>query len=153
MDSKKALQDYYPDDYSHCYGCGCLNDDGLQIKSYWEKDECVCTFQPNKRYSGGKKEIVYGGLIASLIDCHGAATAAGAQARELGITIEKGNIPRFVTASLKVDYIAPTPVETELQLRGTIKELKGKKVTVGITLSAKDTICAKGELIMIQIKD
>lgn len=153
MDPKKPLQDYYPDDYSHCYGCGGLNENGLQIKSYWEKDECICTFLPDKRYSGGKKDILYGGLIASLIDCHGAATAAGAQARELGITLEKGKIPRFVTASLKVDYIAPTPVETKLELRGVVKELKGRKVTVAITLSANDRVCAEGELIMIQIKE
>ena len=40
--TSKAFQDYYPDDVSHCYGCGRLNPDGLQIKSYWEGEESVC---------------------------------------------------------------------------------------------------------------
>jgi hypothetical protein len=39
---KKAVQDYYPDSLSHCYGCGRLNDEGLKIKSYWEGEESVC---------------------------------------------------------------------------------------------------------------
>lgn len=42
----KAFQDYYPDNLSHCYGCGRLNEDGLQIKSYWDGEESVCTFTP-----------------------------------------------------------------------------------------------------------
>ena len=27
-----AFQDYYPDYFSHCYGCGRLNEHGYQIK-------------------------------------------------------------------------------------------------------------------------
>ncbi|MBF0469093.1 MAG: PaaI family thioesterase [Desulfamplus sp.] len=147
----KAFQDYYADDYSHCYGCGRLNEYGLQIKSYWDGDESVCRILPKHYYSGGKADILYGGLIASLIDCHGAGTAAAAKAREQNIEMLPGAMPRFVTASLKVDYLAPTPVNIEIELRGTIKEIKGKKVTVAVTLSANEKICAKGELIMIQI--
>ena len=47
---KKAFQDYYPDDLSHCYGCGRLNEYGLQIKSYWDEEESVCIHQPAPRY-------------------------------------------------------------------------------------------------------
>ncbi len=31
-----AFQDYYPDNRSYCYGCGRLNEQGLQIKSRWK---------------------------------------------------------------------------------------------------------------------
>jgi len=147
----KAFQDYYPDDYSHCYGCGRLNEYGLQIKSYWDGDESVCHIVPKEYYSGGRKDILYGGLIASLMDCHGAGTAAAAKAREQNINMEQGAMPRFVTASLKVDYLAPTPVNTKIELRGVIKEIKGRKVTVGVTLTANEALCARGELIMVQI--
>ena len=41
LDKKEAFQDYYHDDYSHCYGCGRLNEHGLQIKSYWDGEESV----------------------------------------------------------------------------------------------------------------
>jgi hypothetical protein len=34
----KAVQDYYPDQFAHCYGCGRLNPEGLHIKSYWDGD-------------------------------------------------------------------------------------------------------------------
>ena len=76
--SPKAFQDYYPDSLAHCYGCGRLNPDGYQIKSYWDGEESVCHYTPKPYYSGGVPGFAYGGIIASLIDCHGAATAAAA---------------------------------------------------------------------------
>lgn len=150
---KMAIQDYYPDDYAHCYGCGRLNEKGLQIKSFWDGDESVCRILPADYYSGGMKDILYGGLIASLMDCHGAGTAAAAKARELEIELKPGAMPRFVTASLKVDYLQPTPINTEIELRAKVDEIKGRKVTVSVTLSAEQTIRARGQLIMVQIRD
>jgi hypothetical protein len=67
--TQKAFQDYYPDHLSHCYGCGRLNEHGLQTKSYWDGEEAVCTFHP-KAYHIAVPGYVYGGLIASIIDCH-----------------------------------------------------------------------------------
>ena len=148
-----AFQDYYPDDYAHCYGCGRLNEKGYQIKCFWDGDEGVCHFTPDKHLSGGMKHILYGGMIASLMDCHGAGTAAAAKARELKIELRPGALPRFVTASLKVDYLAPTPVGTELELRAKVEESKGRKVVVSVTLSAEGEINARGHLIMVQIRE
>jgi acyl-coenzyme A thioesterase PaaI-like protein len=149
----KAFQDLYPDDYAHCFGCGRLNEKGLQIKSYWDGDVSICRFLPRDYYTGGMQQIVYGGLIASLMDCHAAGTAAAAKAREQNIDMKPGAMPRFVTASLKVDYLAPTPVGAELELTGTIKEIKGRKVIVQVTLTAENKIRAKGELIMVQLRE
>lgn len=151
--SDMAFQDYYPDDYSHCYGCGRLNENGHQIKSFWDGDEGVCRLVPKIFYSGGMKDILYGGLIASLMDCHGAGTAAAAKARELNIEMEPGAMPRFVTASLKVDYLSPTPVGKEVELRARVEEIKKRKVTVSVTLSTDGTVHARGQLIMVQIKE
>ena len=148
-----AFQDYYPDDYAHCYGCGRLNDKGYQIKSFWDGDEGVCHFIPDKHLSGGMKDILYGGMIASLMDCHGAGTAAAAKARELNIDLRPGAMPRFVTASLKVDYLSPTPVGMELELRAKVEEIKGRKVIVSVTLSSEGVINARGQLIMVQIRE
>ena len=152
-DNIEAFQDYYPDDYSHCYGCGRLNEHGHKIKSYWNGNESICRFLPKKYHSGGKIDILYGGLIASLMDCHGAGTAAAAKVKEQGIEIKKGEMPRFVTASLKVDYLAPAPVNTELELRGKIKDISGRKVIVEVTLLSEQKVCAAGELLFIQIKE
>lgn len=151
--TNEAFQDYYADDYAHCYGCGRLNEHGHQLKSYWDGEESICRFTPPGHYTGGKKDIVYGGLIASMIDCHGAGTAAAAKVRELGIQVKVGQMPRFVTASLKVDYLAPTPVNTEIELRGKVSNIDGRKVFINIDLFAENTLCAKGELLFIQIKD
>lgn len=148
-----AFQDYYPDDYSHCYGCGRLNENGHQIKSFWDGDEGVCRLVPKIFYSGGMKDILYGGLIASLMDCHGAGTAAAAKARELNIEMEPGAMPRFVTASLKVDYLSPTPVGKEVELRARVEEIKKRKVTVSVSLSTDGSVHARGQLIMVQIKE
>jgi len=80
---EKAFQDYYPDDLSHCYGCGRLNDHGLKIKSRWDGDEAVAVFTP-RPYHTAIPGYVYGGLIASLIDCHATGTAAAASYRREG---------------------------------------------------------------------
>lgn len=148
-----AFQDCYSDDYAHCFGCGRLNEHGLQIKSHWEGDEGVCRILPRPHYTGGKKDILYGGLIASLMDCHGAATAAAAKVREQGVEIKEGEMPRFVTASLKVEYLAPTPVGTELELRARVRELSGRKAFVDVDLLAENKVCAKGECLFIQLRD
>jgi acyl-coenzyme A thioesterase PaaI-like protein len=130
-----------------------LNEKGLKIKSYWDGNESVCRFLPNDYYTGGLKTILYGGIIASLIDCHGAGTAAAAKARELDIKVEPGNMPRFVTAALKVDYLAPTPVGVELELRSLVKEIKGRKVIVAVTVTTGEILCAKGEGVYVQLRD
>jgi len=75
--AKEAFQDNYPDDLSYCYGCGRLNEDGLQIKSYWDGDETVAQYTPRPSHIA-IPGYVYGGLIASLIDCHSTGTASAA---------------------------------------------------------------------------
>lgn len=149
----KAFQDLYPDSYAHCYGCGRLNDAGLKIKSYWEGDEGVCRFTPQSHQTGGFPHYLYGGLIASLMDCHGAGTAAAAKGREMGIELDVGPLPRFVTASLKVDYLCPTPVDKTLEIRARVREISGRKVFVEMTLSVENKITARGEVLMVQIPE
>ena len=106
----KAFQDYYPDDLSHCYGCGSLNENGLKIKSYWDDgDEAVCVYTP-RDYHTAIPGFVYGGLIASLIDCHATGTASAAHYMAEGRPMGSDPPVRFVTASLHVDYLLPTPI-------------------------------------------
>ena len=103
--SDTAVQDYYIDEFAHCFGCGRLNKDGMQIKSYWDGKECVCHYIPKPYYTGGFPGFSYGGLISSLIDCHGhgAATASAAKLQAEGFTRQERAPSRFVTASLRVD--------------------------------------------------
>jgi acyl-CoA thioesterase FadM len=60
---------------------------------------------------------------------------------------------RFLTASLKVDYLRPTPIEVPLEVRATVKEIKGRKVVILSTLSARGEVCARGEVIAVQVPE
>lgn len=146
--SEKAFQDYYPDDTSHCYGCGRLNPHGYQIKSYWDGDESVAHFTPQP-YHTAIPGFVYGGLIASLIDCHGTGTASAAAYRARNRAMGTDPPLRFVTGSLSVEFLRPTPLGPELELRGKVLEVKERKVVVEETLSVDGKICARGSVIAV----
>jgi acyl-coenzyme A thioesterase PaaI-like protein len=149
---EKAFQDYYPDDVSQCYGCGRLNQEGLRIKSYWDGDETVCIFEPRSCHTA-IPGYVYGGLIASLIDCHGTGTAAAAAYRAQGRAMDSQPPLRFLTASLQVDYLRPTPLGVPLEVRARVEEVKGRKVTVISTLSANGEVCARGRVVAVQMPE
>ncbi|MCU0487873.1 MAG: PaaI family thioesterase [Anaerolineales bacterium] len=147
-----AFQDYYPDQMAHCYGCGRLNEVGLQIKSYWDGDETVCLFQP-RPYHTAIPGYVYGGLIASLIDCHSTGSAAAAAYQAAGRPMDSLPALRFLTASLHVDYLKPTPLDALLEIRGRIKEVKERKVVVLTSLSANGIVTARGEVVTVLAPD
>ncbi len=148
---EKAFQDYYPDELSYCYGCGRLNEHGLQIKSYWDGEETVALFQP-RPYHTAIPGYVYGGLIASLIDCHGTGTAAAAAYRAAGREMGTEPAYRYVTAALRVDYLKPTPM-VGLEVRGRVKEVKGRKVVVEVEVRAGGELCARGEVVAVQMPE
>ena len=149
---KKAIQDFYPNDLSFCYGCGRLNEKGLQLKTFEEGEETVTVFQPRPEHTA-VPGFVYGGLLASLIDCHCTGTAAIAAYRAQGR--EMGSEPplRFVTASLHVDYLRPTPMGVPLEIRGKVKEIKSRKIIVSASLAAQGKICVRGELVAVEIPE
>lgn len=148
----KAIQEYYPDKWSHCYGCGRLNQDGLQIKSHWDEEraETYAIYEP-KPYHTAVPGYVYGGLIASLIDCHGTGTAAAAAHHRENRSMDSEPPLRYVTASLKVDYLKPTPLGPPLTLRGQTREIDGRKVIIAITVSAQGQVTARGEMVAVQV--
>lgn len=142
----KAFQDYYPENVAHCYGCGRLNEQGHRIRTFWEGEETVTHFQPRPEHTA-IPGFVYGGLLASLIDCHGTGTAAAAMYRAQGRAMDSEPPLRFVTASLHVDYLRPTPLGPELEIRGRIKEIRGRKVIVEAEVRAEGMTTAKGEIV------
>ena len=143
-----AVQDFYPDDLAHCYGCGRLNEHGLHVRSFLDGDETVAVLTPQPHHTA-IPGYVYGGLIASLVDCHGTGSAALAAYRAAGR--EPGTLPplRFVTASLRVDYVRPTPMGVPLEARGRIVEVKPRKVVVDITVTAGGETCARGNVVSV----
>ena len=150
--SGEAVQDHYPDHLAWCYGCGRLNEHGHHVRTFWDGDETVAIFQPQP-YHMAIPGYVYGGLLASLIDCHGTGTAAAAAERARGQSSAETEPPRFLTASLHVDYLKPTPLGPALELRGRVQEMSGRKVIVSITLAAATQICVRGEVVAVQVPD
>ena len=147
-----AFQDHYPENLSHCYGCGSQNPHGHQIKTEWEGDETVTRFRPEPFHTS-VPGFAYGGLIASLIDCHSTASAAAAMYRQAGRSMDSSPAFRFVTGSLHVDFLKPTPIDAELVIRGQVKEIKGRKVVIESQVWAGDVVTAKGEVVAVQMPE
>jgi len=146
-----AFQDHYADNVAHCYGCGRLNEHGHRIKTCWEGDEAVTRFTPEP-YHTAVPGFVYGGLIASLVDCHSTGAAAAAMYRAAGRDFDSAPAFRFVTGSLHVDFLKPTPMG-ELELRGRIADIQGRKVIVETEVLAAGVVTARGRVVAVRMPE
>lgn len=146
-----AIQDTYPEDASHCYGCGPLNDDGIQIKTSIDGDGTLTVFDPwpsHTAFAG----TVYGGLIASVVDCHSTGSAAIFRMLADGDAIGSRPSPRYVTAHLEVDFLAPTPLD-RMRVFGRLVELTDRKAIVESEVQVAGIATAKGSAVLVRIKD
>jgi acyl-coenzyme A thioesterase PaaI-like protein len=148
--STLAIQDFYPDDFAQCCGCGRLNAKGHALKSFVDGEETVARFTPLP-HQISVPGFVYGGLLASLVDCHAMATAAAAAELAAGRQIGDGPAPRFVTAVLHVEYLKPTPFGVELEIRGRVTERSERKGVVAVTVSAGGVITVRGNVVAVRI--
>jgi acyl-coenzyme A thioesterase PaaI-like protein len=145
-----ALQDAWPG--ATCYGCGPANAEGLRIKSYWSEDgsEVVCTFYPEPKHNAGFPNVMYGGLVASLIDCHSIWTAIAHTYRAEGR--EHGSAPAisYVTGSLTVRYLQPTALDKPVILRARVTELHPRKAVVHCDLYSGENKTAEGDVLAVR---
>jgi hypothetical protein len=136
-----------------CYGCGPANPDGLHIKSYWSDDGqfVVATFQPQAKFTSGFPNALYGGVIASLIDCHSNWTAMAFGYKAEGR--EPGSLPVItsVTGSLGVKYLKPTPMDKMLHLRAWVEGEVGRKTRVMCELGADNVVTAVGDSVFVRV--
>lgn len=145
-----AVQDHYPDAFAVCYGCGRLNAHGLHLRSVPVGDENVARFTPRAEHTG-ITGFVYGGLVASLIDCHAIGAAAAAAERAEGREVGEAPAPRYVTASLHVEFVAPTPLGPPLELRARVVEATARKSVVEVTLAVEGRTTATGRVVAVRI--
>lgn len=151
--SQIAFQDAYPDDLSHCYGCGKNNPQGHQLKSYWHEkkpEKTIARFTPES-YHTAIPGFVYGGLLASLIDCHGTGSASAMAYKMAGLELGTAPAMRFVTGALNVSFKAPTPMGVELQLLGRFSQIKERKIVIDIELIANGVLCVTGQVIAVKM--
>ena len=150
MKKSKYFQDYMPGNV--CYGCGRENHDGLKIRSYWEGEEAVCIWHSQDKYNGWQG-ILNGGVLATLIDCHSMCTAMAAAYRAEEREINSEPIYHYATASLNIKYLKPTSNDHPIEIRATIKEMKGKKAIVQCKVYSNGVNSAVAEAIGVRVYD
>lgn len=152
MSAKLAVQDVWRE--ATCYGCGPANPDGLHIKSYLSDDGqfLIAAFVPQPKFNAGFPNVMYGGLIASLLDCHSVWTAIvfayKAEGREIG------SLPAisYVTGRLTVNYLKPTPLDQTIHLKAWIEGKIGRKTRVLSELGTGEVVTATGDVTAVRIE-
>ncbi|MDP9502215.1 PaaI family thioesterase [Pseudomonas protegens] len=135
-----------------CFGCGSSNHHGLQIKSHWHEDgeHVIAEHLPQSQYCGWP-DLVYGGLIAMLVDCHSNWTAMAYHYRNE--QREPGSMPRIdcVTGNLGIKFIKPTPMGVPLTLRAKVEGDVGRKSRVICEVYAGDVLTAIGDSVFVRV--
>ena len=135
-----------------CYGCGSSNPHGLHIKSYWHKDgvHVMAEHLPDPKFCGWP-DLVYGGMIAMLVDCHSSWTAMAyhyrAEHREPGTE----PVITCVTGNLGIKFIKPTPMGISLTLRAKVVGDIGRKTRVICEVYAGEVLTAIGDSIFVRV--
>ena len=134
-----------------CYGCGPANEQGLQVKSRWDGEDAVGTWTAEPHHCGGTREVVNGGVIATLLDCHSMNLAIARAYPDERRPI--GSAPRvfFVTASMDINYRRPRPLGKPLELRASIRKVQGRKTFLTCTLSCERQVCAEADVLAVSI--
>ena len=151
MSTPPAIQDTYPDDVAHCYGCGRLNEHGYRIRTRPHGEATLTKFVPAPFHTA-IPGYIYGGLIASLIDCHSTGSAAIFAMKDAGLEIGSEPSPRFLIAHLEVDYLAPTPLDG-VTLIGRAAEVKERKVVVVTDLIVDGEVTARGYAVLVKLPE
>ncbi len=140
------LQDKYAPN-SRCFGCGPKNDKGLRIKSVPSGDELVSNWKPEP-YHGSFAGSVSGGILSTLLDCHGNWTAAWA----LKKARNSDSLPGTVTAEIDVKFLRPAPVDGILHISARPTRVQEDRVRVegSIEANGKVTATMKGLFVAVE---
>jgi acyl-coenzyme A thioesterase PaaI-like protein len=131
--------------------CGNENAHGLYIKSFWEGDESVCTWKAEDFHTAGWPHVLNGGIISGIIDCHCVQTAMAASYKNKVGQEREAPSYWYATASLKVDFLKPTPVDKPVQLRARVTQMHARKALVTCSLLSEGVECARGEVLAVRV--
>jgi acyl-coenzyme A thioesterase PaaI-like protein len=92
-----------------------------------------------------------GGILATVIDCHGVCTAIAAAYEAENRPIGSEPPLWYVTGSLSVDYLLPTPIGEPLELRARVREVKGRKSLVEVEATSGDKRVAEATVLAIRV--
>lgn len=151
MTNKRSLQELWP--LGTCYGCGVSNPDGMHLKSFWSEDQTYvsATYTCEAKYNSGFPGVMFGGTVASLIDCQSIWTAIAFAHKAESRDIESASDIVYVTKQITVNYMKATPLEEPIYLKSWVGGNVEKKVTVICELGTKDTLTATGRTLAVRI--
>ncbi len=149
-EAKEFIQAHFEPEFAVCFGCGYNSKDGHHVQTKWDGSVGRATYTPKPEYIG-YPGVVYGGTIASIIDCHAMGTAYAAMYDAEDRTYGSQPVIACVTANLNINYLAPTPIGQELLLESRIKELKGKKAVVEVSVKVGDKVTVSADVIAIRV--
>lgn len=146
----RALQDALK---VRCFGCGSLNERGLQIKSHWDGDELVCRWSPEPHHIG-HPGFVCGGVIAAVVDCHAIWTAMATACRNEGVPLDDASPPpfAFVTGKLSVSFLKPARIDRPLALHASVSDKAERRVNVGCRVMQDGVECASAEVVAVRVQ-
>ncbi|WP_026999745.1 PaaI family thioesterase [Eisenibacter elegans] len=145
------IQDFM--DGNICFGCGKDNPQGLQIKSHWEGDACVCLWDAHDPKYQGWKGLMNGGILATLIDCHTMGTAMAHAYRSEGRPYDSAPVYMYATGTMTVKYLQPTPIDVPIRLEARVLEVKGRKTIIACEAWAEGIQTASAEVVAIRVVD
>lgn len=135
-----------------CYGCGVSHPSGLRIASHWHEDgiHIVARHLPREEFTGWPN-LVYGGLLAMLVDCHSNWTAMAYHYR--AENREPSSLPPIhcVTGRLCIDYLKPTPMGRELVLKARVEGEVARKTRVLCEVECDGIVTAKADSIFVRV--
>ena len=133
---------------SICFGCGPSNENGLKIDSFRIEGGLRTEFKTSLEHQAFPG-IINGGIIGTLLDCHGNWTAAIAIMDK-----RKEEKPSCtVTANYSVKLLRPTPINELLIFTSKIEELMEDRASVSMELFAGGKLCAKGKGLFVSVKE
>ena len=146
-----AFQDLIPN--NHCWGCGNLNAGGLQLKSRWSTlgERSTATWSPLPFHMAGPKDILNGGIISTLLDCHGVCTAIAHAYHIEGREIGEGDQIWYATGTLNVRFQNPTPIDGQVTLTATVDSSTEKRTNLHLSIESDGIETATAEVIAIRV--
>ena len=139
-----------------CYGCGPNNQNGLRIKSYWSgkiEDPATAEYKAKTFHQAASSEVVYGGILASLLDCHSVNQAIANHYHTEGREIGSGPEIVCVTAQLNIRYLAPAPITKLLKISSRILKHEGRKTTLKAEITENQLKLCEAEILAIRVKE
>jgi acyl-coenzyme A thioesterase PaaI-like protein len=149
MTSEPSLQERYAAE-SVCYGCGPANERGFHIRSFpsaENPDEVVADWQPQPHHHAFDN-VLNGGVIGTLLDCHCNWTAAHHLMGRRGAD----HPPTTVTADYTIKLLRPTPTDRPVRLRAHVVDSTDDRATVEGTLQSDGVATATCRATFVAVK-